>query len=219
MIGKTYLAATLAAFVCAPALADDLTPKIAAHLVPPNAEIQISWTSSASDPQGRPIEVACGEVTVRNPRGFDTVTFAYVIGEPEPQAIRAVMRYCRPLMRLARTGRDSRPFPDFRSSNYFPEPAPPPAWLPMLLVLLPPAEGGCVPLLSAASFCMFDERPVVIPLVAGPRDEGPTSPWPEAPGAGCDCAKAPPVVNARMQADAKMIFFIRISLGLSLDNL
>jgi hypothetical protein len=107
VIHKTFLAAALAAFICAPALADDLTPKIAAHLIPPNAEIHISWTSHASDPQGRSIEVACGEVTVRNPRGFDTVTFAYVIGddklwlhegawvkEPEPQAIRVVMRYC-----------------------------------------------------------------------------------------------------------------------------
>lgn len=105
MTCKTYLAAALVAVSCVPAFADDLTPKIAAHLIPPNVEIHISWTSPASDPQGRSVEVACGEVTVRNPRGFDTVTFAYVIGDDklwlhedawvkEPQAIRAVMRYC-----------------------------------------------------------------------------------------------------------------------------
>src|SRR3954465_14369985 len=100
------------------------------------------------------------------------------------------------------------PSPDFRSMQaYFPEPAPPPAWLPMLFVLLPPADGVCLPLLSAASFCMFDDAPVVMPLVAGPRDEGPTSPWPDAPGAGCVCAKAPPVAGAMMHGDAKMIFF------------
>jgi len=104
---KTYLAAAIAAFSCAPAFADDLTQKIAAQVLPPNAEIHISWTSPASDPEGRSVEVACGEVTVRNPRGFQTRTFAYVIGDdklwlhpeawakqPEPQAIRAVMRYC-----------------------------------------------------------------------------------------------------------------------------
>jgi hypothetical protein len=104
---KTLLAAALAAFVSAPSFADDLAPKIAAHLVPPNAEIHISWTSPASDPQGRDIEVACGEVTVRNPTGFQTRTFVYVVGDDElwlpkeewarelkPQAIRAVMRYC-----------------------------------------------------------------------------------------------------------------------------
>jgi hypothetical protein len=87
------------------------------------------------------------------------------------------------------------------------------------LVLLPPAEGDCVPLLSAASFCMFEERPVVIPLVAGPRDEGPTSPWLDAPGAGCVCAKAPPVASAMMHADAKMIFFMSFSCSFTRDNL
>jgi hypothetical protein len=45
----------------------------------------------------------------------------------------------------------------------------------MLFALLPPADGDWAPLLSLASFCMFDERPVVIPFVPGPRDEGPTS--------------------------------------------
>jgi hypothetical protein len=108
VIGKRYLAAALAALICAPALADDLTPKIAAQLIPPNAEIHISWISPASDLEGRKIEVACGEVTVRNPSGFDTSTFVYVIDddkllvawqeqwmkEPDPQGYRKVMRYC-----------------------------------------------------------------------------------------------------------------------------
>jgi len=108
VICKTYPAAALAALICAPASADDLTPKIAAQLIPPNAEIHISWISPASDLQGRTIEVACGEVTVRNPRGFDTSTFAYDIDddnllvawqekwmkEPDPQSNRKVMRYC-----------------------------------------------------------------------------------------------------------------------------
>ncbi|UPK25302.1 hypothetical protein [Bradyrhizobium sp. 195] len=108
MIRKICLAAALAAFVGAPALADDLTAKIAYHLIPPNAEIHISWTSPASDPQGRSIEVACGEVTVRNDRGFSTSTFAYAVDddklwlawkiewmkEPESLGVRRVMRYC-----------------------------------------------------------------------------------------------------------------------------
>ncbi|MCS3763295.1 hypothetical protein [Bradyrhizobium centrosematis] len=107
MIHKICLAAVFAASMGAPVLADDLTPKIAAHLIPPNAEIHISWTSPASDPEGRAIEVVCGEVTVRNPRGFSTSTFAYVVDddklwlawkidwmkEPESQGVRRVMRY------------------------------------------------------------------------------------------------------------------------------
>ncbi|MGT2435135.1 hypothetical protein ACU4GH_03820 [Bradyrhizobium betae] len=108
MIHKICLAAAFATFMGVPAFADDLTPKIAAHLIPPNAEIHISWTSPASDPEGRPIEVACGEVTVRNPKGFSTSSFAYVIDddklwlawkidwmkEPESQGVYRVMRYC-----------------------------------------------------------------------------------------------------------------------------
>ncbi|UPJ56788.1 hypothetical protein [Bradyrhizobium sp. 192] len=108
MIHKICLAAVIAAFVGAPALADDLTPKIAAHLIPPNAEINISWTSPASDPDGRTIEVACGEISVRNDKGFSTTSFAYVIDddklwqawkiewmkELEPQGARRVMRDC-----------------------------------------------------------------------------------------------------------------------------
>ena len=108
MIGKRYLAAALAALICAPALADDLTPKIAAQLIAPNAEIHISWISPAPMSEGRKIEVACGEVTVRNPRGFDTSTFVYVIDddkllvawqeqwmkEPDLQGYRKVVRYC-----------------------------------------------------------------------------------------------------------------------------
>ncbi|WP_298240842.1 hypothetical protein [uncultured Bradyrhizobium sp.] len=108
MIHRTCLAAAIAAFISMPALADELTPKIAAHLIPPNAEIHISWTSPASDPEGRAIEVVCGEVTVRNDRGLSTSSFAYVIDddklwlawkidwmkEPEPQGVRRVMRYC-----------------------------------------------------------------------------------------------------------------------------
>jgi len=108
VIHKICLAAAFAASMGVPAFADDLTPKIAAHLIPPNPEIHISWTSPASDPEGRAIEVVCGEVTVRNPRGFSTSTFAYVIDddklwlawkidwmkEPESQGVRRVMRYC-----------------------------------------------------------------------------------------------------------------------------
>jgi hypothetical protein len=109
VICKTYLAAALAALICAPALADDLTPKIAAQLITPSAEIHVSWISPATDVEGRTIEVACGEVTVRNPRGFDTSTFVDVIDddkllvawqeqwmtEPSPQGYRKVMRYCQ----------------------------------------------------------------------------------------------------------------------------
>jgi hypothetical protein len=130
-------------------------------------------------------------------RFLRTVTFAHTIGDDKLWLHEDFWRG------------DDRPSPDFRSMPaYFPEPAPPPAWLPMLLVLLPPAEGVCLPLLSLASFCMFDDAPVVMPLVAGPRDEGPTSPLPDALGAGCVCAKAPPVASAMMHADAKMNFFI-----------
>src|SRR5690348_4267888 len=63
---------------------------------------------------------------------------------------------------------------------------------------------------------MFDARPVVIPLVAGPRDEGPTSPCPDAPGAGCVCAKASPVASAMTQADARMIVFMGTLLHVAL---
>lgn len=108
MICKTYLAAAFIACICAPAFAGDLEPKIAAHLIPPKAEIHVSWTAPASDPQGRSVDVACGEVTVRSDKGFSTSTFAYVIDddklwlswetewmkEPEPQGVRSVMRYC-----------------------------------------------------------------------------------------------------------------------------
>ena len=108
MTHQICLAAIIAAFIGAPALADDLTPKIAAHLIPPNAEIHISWTSPANDPDGRTIEVACGEITVRTDTGFSTTSFAYVMDddklwqtskiewmkEPELQGVRSVMRYC-----------------------------------------------------------------------------------------------------------------------------
>ncbi|MET4846968.1 hypothetical protein [Bradyrhizobium japonicum] len=95
---------------------------------------------------------------------------------------------------------------------YFPPdppapPAPPPAWLPILLVLDPPPV-GCRPMLSPAWFFIL-EAPVVVFFL--PADEGPTSPCPEAPGAGwLDCAYAPVVASAKMQAEAIAIFFMNV---------
>jgi hypothetical protein len=104
----TCLAAVLIACIGTPAPAGDVEPKIAAHLIPPNAEIHVSWTNPRTDPQGRKVEIVCGEVTVRRANGFDTTAFAYVVDddklflswktdwmrEPEPMGVRSVMRYC-----------------------------------------------------------------------------------------------------------------------------
>jgi hypothetical protein len=90
------------------AQAGEFEPKIAAHLIPANAEIHVSWINPRTDPQGRKVEIVCGEVTVRRDNGFDTTAFAYVIEddklflswktdwmrEPEPMGVRSVMRYC-----------------------------------------------------------------------------------------------------------------------------
>src|SRR5438128_996624 len=61
-----------------------------------------------------------------------------------------------------------------------------------------------------------DPVPVVMPfftcfgaLVA----PGPTLPSLEAPGAGCDCAKAPPIDSARVHAVAIISFFMQDSFG------
>lgn len=108
MMCKTVSAVALMACICAPAFAGELEQKVATHLIPPNAEIHVSWTSRGTDPQGRAVDVACGEVTVRNDSGFATSAFAYVVDDdklwlswqtewmrqPEPLGVRSVMRYC-----------------------------------------------------------------------------------------------------------------------------
>ncbi|MGY4292383.1 hypothetical protein ACVWXN_000475 [Bradyrhizobium sp. i1.4.4] len=77
-----------------------------------------------------------------------------------------------------------------------------------MFVFVPPALAGCLPMLSPASFFML-EAPVVVPFFIVPAEEGPTSPCPEAPAAGWFvCANAPAVDNAKIQAEAKTIFFI-----------
>lgn len=104
----TCLAAALIVCIGAPAPAGDVEPKIAAHLIPANAEIHVSWTNPRLDGEGRKVDVVCGEVTVRRANGFDTTAFAYVIDddklflswkidwmkEPAPMGVRSVMRYC-----------------------------------------------------------------------------------------------------------------------------
>lgn len=104
----TCLAAALMICIGAPAPAGDVEPKIAAQLIPENAEIHVSWTNPGTDWEGRKVDVVCGEVTVRRANGFDTTAFAYVIDndklflswkidwmkEPVPMGVRSVMRYC-----------------------------------------------------------------------------------------------------------------------------
>jgi len=53
--------------------------------------------------------------------------------------------------------------------------------------------------------------PVVVPFLmclVVPVAPGPTLPSLEAPGAGCDCAKAPPIDSARVHAAAIISFFM-----------
>ena len=103
-----YLAAAIMLFACSSALAEDMTPKVAAHLRPANAEINISRTRTAAE-EGRSVQVACGVVTVRKDAGnFSTRTFAYVIDddelwltgmeewlkEPQEMGVVRVMKYC-----------------------------------------------------------------------------------------------------------------------------
>jgi hypothetical protein len=103
-----YLAAAVVLFACSSALAEDMTPKVAAHLRPANAEIEISKTRTASG-EGRSVQVACGVVTVRKDAGnYSTRTFAYVVDddklwlngmeewlkEPQEMGVIRVMRYC-----------------------------------------------------------------------------------------------------------------------------
>ncbi len=103
-----YLAAGVLLFVRSSALAEDVTPKVAAHLRPENAEIKISKTRTAPE-EGRSVQVACGVVTVRKDAGnYSTRTFAYVVDddklwlngmeewlkEPQEMGVLRVMKYC-----------------------------------------------------------------------------------------------------------------------------
>jgi hypothetical protein len=95
----------------------------------------------------------------------------------------------------------------------------PPGCGPELLLVpgptLPELEG-----LAANPLLLAD--PVVVPFfmllgfdVMPLAARGPTFPSLEAPDVGCDWAIAVPAVSARMQADARMIFFmLRCLLGL-----
>jgi hypothetical protein len=106
---KRYLTAAVVLLSHTGAFADDFEPKIAAHLVPTNAVLKISETRTATDPQGRPVQVVCGVVSVRpDPNHFASSTFAYVIDddklwltwktewlkEPQEMGVVRVMKYC-----------------------------------------------------------------------------------------------------------------------------
>ncbi|MEO8318015.1 MAG: hypothetical protein ABJA75_09165 [Bradyrhizobium sp.] len=103
-----YLAAAVLLLACSSALAEDMTPKVAAHLLPANAEIKISRTRTALE-EGRSVQVACGVITVRKDAGnYSTRTFAYVVDddqlwlngmeewlkEPQQMGVVRVMKYC-----------------------------------------------------------------------------------------------------------------------------
>ena len=118
MIFRGYLTAILVALSHSSAFADDFQPKIAAHLVPTNAVIEISKTRTAVTAEGRSVQVVCGVVTVRkDPGNWATRTFAYVVDddklwltgmeewlkepqkddwvkEPQKTGVVQVMRYC-----------------------------------------------------------------------------------------------------------------------------
>jgi hypothetical protein len=104
-----YLTAAVVLFACSSACAEDMAPKVAAHLRPANAEIKISKTRTAAE-EGRSVQVACGVVTVRKDAGnFSTRTFAYVVDDdklwltgveewlkapPQELGVVRVMKYC-----------------------------------------------------------------------------------------------------------------------------
>lgn len=102
------LAAILVAFVGSSAFAEDMKPNIAVHLLPANAEIQISRTRTAAT-DGRSVQVVCGVVTVRkDPGNFSSRTFAYIVDDdmlwltgeeawlkrPQVMGVVQVMKYC-----------------------------------------------------------------------------------------------------------------------------
>ena len=108
MNSGVYLTAALLALSHGPAFADDFQPKIAAHLVPVNAVIEISRTRTATA-EARSVQVVCGVVTVRKDAGnFSTRTFAYVVDDdklwltgmeewlkaPQKMGVVQVMKYC-----------------------------------------------------------------------------------------------------------------------------
>jgi hypothetical protein len=80
-----------------------------------------------------------------------------------------------------------------------------------MLFVFGPAPEGVFPLVSPRLSRIADEVPVVpVPRFTVSRDAaGPTSPCPDAPGAGCDCAKAPADESAKIQAEASIIFFMK----------
>ena len=96
------------AVLCSPCFAEDFKPKIATHLIPDNAEIEISTMRTASD-QGRTLNIACGVITVRkDAHNYSTRTYAYIVDddklwlngqeawlkEPQRMGVVQVMKYC-----------------------------------------------------------------------------------------------------------------------------
>src|SRR5262249_26088924 len=94
----------------------------------------------------------------------------------------------------------------------------PPSCGPALLFVpgptLPERDGlADMPLLPCADPELI---PVVVPFLmclVVPVAPGPTLPSLDAPGAGCICARAPPVDSAIMQAEAIISFFMLNSCG------
>ena len=107
---KKYLTAAVVLLSHHSAFAEDFQPKIAAHLVPTNAVLKISETRTATNAQGRSVQVVCGIVSVRpDPNHFASSAFAYVIDDdklwlswkaewlkepPQEMGVVRVMRYC-----------------------------------------------------------------------------------------------------------------------------
>ena len=99
-----YLTAAVAALpIWSPAFAEDLTPKIAAHLRSTTPEIKIDKTRSDNGKS-----IVCGTITLRkDAHNYSTRTFAYVVDddrlwtaedtwpkEPQKMGIIQVMKYC-----------------------------------------------------------------------------------------------------------------------------
>ena len=107
---KKYLTAAVVLLSHHSAFAEDFQPKIAAHLVPTNAVLKISETRTATNAQGRSVQVVCGIVSARpDPNHFASSAFAYVIDDdklwlswkaewlkepPQEMGVVRVMRYC-----------------------------------------------------------------------------------------------------------------------------
>ena len=84
---KNYLTAAVVLLSHHSAFAEDFQPKIAAHLVPTNAVLKISETRTATNAQGRSVQVVCGIVWL-------SWKAEWLKEPPQEMGVVRVMRYC-----------------------------------------------------------------------------------------------------------------------------